>query len=93
MVRGFQVVSAADLNFDHNSLQRHLYEAGSQEDYREEEICFPETAFYAGLLVGCSILMLSGLVSVCSIRAVRRQRRKRVKQRYFGGDTSLDSYN
>lgn len=95
MVRGFQVVSAADLAFDPSSLSRnHLYESSGQtKGDAEEEICFPETAFYAGLLVACSVLLISGLVSVCSIRAVRGLRRKRVKQRYFGGDTSLDSYN
>ena len=95
MVRGFQVVSAADLAFDPTSLRssNHLLFERDQAEHQEEEICFPETAFYAGLLVACSLLMISGLVSVCSIRAVRRQRRRRVKARYFGGDTSLDSYN
>ena len=95
MVRGFQVVSAADLAFDPTSLRssNHLLYERDHEEHQEEEICFPETAFYAGLLVACSLLMISGLVSVCSIRAVRRQRRRRVKARYFGGDTSLDSYN
>jgi len=96
MVRGFQVVSAADLAFDPTSLRSSnhlLYERDQDQEHQEEEICFPETAFYAGLLVACSLLMISGLVSVCSIRAVRRQRRRRVKARYFGGETSLDSYN
>ena len=95
MVRGFQVVSAADLAFDPTSLRssNHLLYEREDGEHVEEEICFPETAFYAGLLVACSVLIISGLVSVCSIRAVRRQRRRRVKARYFGGDTSLDSYN
>ena len=94
MVRGFRVVSAADLTFEANSVDKNLHETSKQGGgMKEEEICFPETSFYAGLLVVCSVLLISGLVSVCSLRAVRRQRRKRVKARYFGGDTSLDSYN
>jgi len=89
MVRGFQVVSAADLAFDPKSMQTLLSDI---KDGPEEEICFPETSFYAALLVACSLLMISGIVSVCSIRTVRRLRNKRIKQRYFGGDTSLESY-
>jgi len=89
MVRGFQVVSASDLAFDPKSMQTRLSDI---KDGPEEEICFPETSFYAALLVACSLLMISGIVSVCSIRTVRRLRNKRIKQRYFGGDTSLESY-
>jgi len=93
MIKGFQVVSAADLAFDPTSIGQ-LYESSKSILELEDEICFPETSFYAGLLVACSVLMISGLVSVCSIRQVRKHQRASAKRMFFGGqDTSLDSYN
>jgi len=93
MIKGFQVVSAADLAFDPTSIGQ-LYDKSKSILDVEDEICFPETSFYAGLLVACSLLMISGLVSVCSIRQVRKHQRASTKKMFFGGqDTSLDSYN
>lgn len=93
MIKGFQVVSAADLAFDPTSIGQ-LYDKSESILDVEDEICFPETSFYAGLLVACSVLMISGLVSVCSIRQVRKHQRASTKKMFFGGqDTSLDSYN
>jgi len=96
MVKGFQVVSAADLAFDPRSL-RDLKDSESlgRDTLVEEEICFPETSFYAGLLVVCSLLMISGTVSVCSIRQVRKhQRGCRSKKMLFGsGGSCRDPYH
>lgn len=93
VIKGFQVVSAADLAFDPTSIGQ-LYDKSESILDVEDEICFPETSFYAGLLVACSVLMISGLVSVCSIRQVRKHQRASSKKMFFGGqDTSLDSYN
>lgn len=93
VIKGFQVVSAADLAFDPTSIGQ-LYDNSKSILDLEDEICFPETSFYAGLLVACSVLMISGLVSVCSIRQVRKYQRASAKKMFFGGgDASLDSYN
>jgi len=96
MVKGFQVVSAADLAFDPKTL-RDLDDSETLglDTLVEEDICFPETSFYAGLLVVCSLLMISGTVSVCSIRQVRKhQRGCRSKKTLFGsGGSCSDPYH
>ena len=88
MIKNFQVVSASDLAFDTSSL-KHMQQL-TELDY-ESEICFEETAFYSGLLVTCSLLLLSGLVSICSIKRVRKYQTDRNKKIFFGSEV-LDSY-
>ena len=93
MIKGFQVVSAADLAFNPDSLT-HLMDRRDNSETLQEEICFNETSFYAGLLVACSLLIISGLVSICSIRKIRKyQRANGVKKMFFGDNSStLDRY-
>ena len=94
MIKGFQVVSAADLAFNPDSLS-HLMDKTETSQALQEEICFNETSFYAGLLVACSLLIISGLVSICSIRKIRSyQRANGVKKMFFGDDSStLERYH
>ena len=83
MIKGFQVVSASDLAFNPETLTQLMDVSGD-----DGEICFNETSFYAALLIGCSLLIISGLVSVCSIRKIRKYQHKAgVKRMFFGGDT------
>lgn len=91
MVRGFQVVSAADLAFDAGG--RGLSERSNRPS--EEEICFQETSFYSGLLIVSSLLLISGLLSVCSIRKLRKNQRVGAKNLFFGQPDSnpLRCYN
>ena len=90
MIKNFQVVSASDLAFDTASLHHRQQLSELVEDF-EAEICFEETAFYSGLLVTCSLLLLSGLVSICSIKRVRKYQTERNKKFFFGSEV-LDSY-
>ena len=94
MIKGFQVVSAADLAFNPDSLT-HLMDTPENSRTLQEEICFNETSFYAGLLVACSLLIISGLVSICSIRKIRKyQRANGVKKMFFGDNSStLERYH
>ena len=94
MIKGFQVVSAADLAFNPDSLS-HLMDKTETSRALQEEICFNETSFYAGLLVACSLLIISGLVSICSIRKIKKyQRAHGVKRMFFGDNSStLERYH
>jgi hypothetical protein len=90
MVKGFQVVSAADLAFETNN-------KGGEGDLTvtksgDGEICFAETSFYSGLLVSCSLLLLSGIVSIFSIRKVRHYQQERRNNKMFFGREISDSY-
>jgi len=95
MIKGFQVVSASDLAFNPATLAGagHLLEEEGQEP--PQEICFQETSFYAGLLLACSLLLVSGTVSVCSIRRIRQYQHSSGVKRMFFGDTgsTLDRYH
>ena len=88
MIKGFQVVSASDLAFETSSLSESR--PNDNVDF-EKEICFADTAFYSGLLVICSILLLSGLVSICSIKKIRKYQKERNKTFFFGNEV-MDSY-
>jgi hypothetical protein len=90
MVKGFQVVSAADLAFETNgqSGEGDLTVTKSGDG----EICFAETSFYSGLLVSCSLLLLSGIVSIFSIRKVRHYQQERRNNKMFFGRAISDSY-
>ena len=94
MVKGFQVVSAADLAFNPNTLTQ-LMEDTNRRSSGSEEICFNETSFYAGLLVACSLLLISGMVSVCSIRKIRKYQQSSGIKKMFFGDTcsTLERYH
>lgn len=94
MIKGFQVVSAADLAFNPDSLSQLMDRTETSRNL-QEEICFNETSFYAGLLVACSLLIISGLVSICSIRKIRKyQRANGVKKMFFGDNSStLERYH
>ena len=89
VVKGFQVVSASDLAFNADQQQGQSKKSESLDF--ESEICFTETSFYSGLLVLCSLILLSGIVSVCSIKKVRKYQNDRSKK-FFFGSTVLDSY-
>ena len=90
MIKGFQVVSASDLAFETSSLAESRPN-DSVDDF-EKEICFAETSFYSGLLVTCSILLLSGLVSICSIKKIRKYQKDSNKTFFFGNEV-MDSYH
>ena len=94
MIKGFQVVSASDLAFNPATLAGagHLLEEAQEPP---QEICFQETSFYAGLLLACSLLLVSGTVSVCSIRRIRQYQHSSGVKRMFFGDTgsTLDRYH
>ena len=89
VVKGFQVVSASDLAFNTDQQQGQSKQSESLDF--ESEICFTETSFYSGLLVLCSLILLSGIVSVCSIKKVRKYQNDQSKK-FFFGSTVLDSY-
>ena len=94
MVKGFQVVSAADLAFETDSRRGGGDGSGvtTTSAAADGEICFAETSFYSGLLVSCSLLLLSGLVSIFSIRKVRGYQRERRNNKMFFGREISDSY-
>ena len=98
MIKGFQVLSASDLAFNPNTLTQLMEEAQGGEgltgSQQEPEICFHETSFYAGLLIVCSLLMISGMVSVCSIRKIRKYQHSNGIKKMFFGDTcsTLERY-
>ena len=91
MIKGFQVLSASDLAFNPSTLTQLMEEAGGGEGLsgrqQEPEICFHETSFYAGLLIVCSLLIISGMVSVCSIRKIRKYQHSNGIKKMFFGDT------
>jgi len=96
MIKGFQVVSAADLAFNPATLTQLMDTSqGTSLSGVSEEICFNETSFYAGLLVVCSLLLISGMLSVCSIRKIRKYQNSSGVKKMFFGDTcsSLEQYH
>ncbi len=98
MIKGFQVLSASDLAFNPSTLTQLMEEAQGGEgltgSQQEPEICFHETSFYAGLLIVCSLLIISGMVSVCSIRKIRKYQHSNGIKKMFFGDTcsTLERY-
>ena len=93
MVKGFQVVSAADLAFETSSRGGDAGVTTTKTAAMGDgEVCFAETSFYSGLLVACSLLLLSGLVSIFSIRKVRRYQQERRNGKMFFGPEIADSY-
>ena len=95
MIKGFQVVSAADLAFNPDTLTQLMDINTALSGEHQDEICFNETSFYAGLLVVCSLLIISGMLAVCSIRKIRKyQHSNGVKKMFFGdGCSTLDRYH
>jgi len=96
MIKGFQVVSAADLAFNPATLAQLMDTSqGTSLSGVSEEICFNETSFYAGLLVVCSLLLVSGMLSVCSIRKIRKYQNSSGVKKMFFGDTcsTLEQYH
>merc|ERR1711973_771968 len=91
MVKNFQVVSASDLAFDPKVLSQTQNDIENSIEF-ESEICFAETSFYSALLVTCSLLLLSGLVSICSIKKVRKYQSDHRNKKFIFGTHAMDSY-
>jgi hypothetical protein len=92
VVKGFQVVSAADLAFETEGRRGETGVKTTAAAAMDGEICFAETSFYSGLLVSCSLLLVSGLVSIFSLRKVRRYQQERRNNKMFFGREISDSY-